>query len=100
MTPNRSSPSTVSLRYTDRRDAGAPEPYGLSGAITFQLDSCSPEHGSIRNNATYPRRMASTNRSRRRRGSLVPRYSVTGQLAPDGAVELVQVDLDLEAGWD
>lgn len=30
-------------------------------------------------------------------GSLVPRYSVVGQLAPDGAVELVQLDLDLDA---
>jgi len=33
-------------------------------------------------------------------GSLVPGYSVTGQLAPDGAVELVQIDLDFEAGWE
>jgi hypothetical protein len=33
-------------------------------------------------------------------GSLVPRYAVVGQLAPDGAVELVQLDLDLESGWD
>jgi hypothetical protein len=28
---------------------------------------------------------------------LVPRFSVVGQLAPDGAVELVQLDIDLEA---
>jgi hypothetical protein len=30
-------------------------------------------------------------------GVLVPRFSVVGQLAPDGAVELVQLDIDLEA---
>lgn len=33
-------------------------------------------------------------------GSLVPRFAVVGQLASDGAVELVQVDIDLAAGWD
>ena len=33
-------------------------------------------------------------------GSLVPRYAVVGQLASDGAVELVQVDVDLAAGWE
>ena len=32
-------------------------------------------------------------------GAIVPRYSVIGQLASDGAVELIQLDLDLEAGW-
>jgi len=31
-------------------------------------------------------------------GMLVPRVAVLGQLAPDGAVELVQLDLDLEPG--
>jgi hypothetical protein len=31
-------------------------------------------------------------------GVLLPRFSVVGQLAPDGAVELVQLDLDLDAG--
>lgn len=31
-------------------------------------------------------------------GVLVPRFAVVGQLAHDGAVELVQLDLDLEAG--
>jgi len=30
-------------------------------------------------------------------GVLVARFAVVGQLAPDGAVELVQLDLDLEA---
>lgn len=29
-------------------------------------------------------------------GVLVPRLSVIGQLAPDGAVELVQLDVDLD----
>jgi len=29
---------------------------------------------------------------------LVARVAVLGQLAPDGAVELVQLDLDLEPG--
>ena len=33
-------------------------------------------------------------------GLVVPRISVVGQLAPDGAVELVQLDLDLAAGWE
>ena len=32
-------------------------------------------------------------------GVLVPRISVVGQLAADGAVELVELDVDLEAGW-
>lgn len=32
-------------------------------------------------------------------GLVVPRMSVVGQLAPDDAVELVQLDLDLEAEW-
>lgn len=32
-------------------------------------------------------------------GSLVPRYAVVGQLASDGAVELIGIDLDLTAGW-
>ena len=31
-------------------------------------------------------------------GMLVARFAVVGQLAPDGAVELVQLDLDLSAG--
>ena len=30
-------------------------------------------------------------------GVLVPRFAVVGQLAPDGAVELVQLDLDMTA---
>jgi hypothetical protein len=33
-------------------------------------------------------------------GMLVPRIVVLGQQASDGTVELVQVDLDLDAGWD
>lgn len=33
-------------------------------------------------------------------GTIVPRLLVIGQVAGDGAVELVQLDLDLEAGWD
>jgi hypothetical protein len=33
-------------------------------------------------------------------GLLVPRFSVVGQLAPDGAIELVRLRFDLEAGWD
>lgn len=33
-------------------------------------------------------------------GLLVPRFAVVGQLAPDGAVELVRLRLDLDAGWD
>ena len=32
-------------------------------------------------------------------GVLVPRYSIIGQLAPDDAVELIQIELDLDAGW-
>ena len=31
-------------------------------------------------------------------GVLVARFAVVGQLAPDGAVELVQLDLDVDAG--
>ena len=30
-------------------------------------------------------------------GMLVPRFAVVGQLAPDGAVELIQLDVDLAA---
>ncbi len=33
-------------------------------------------------------------------GMLVPRFSVVGRLAVDGAVELVQLEFDLDAGWD
>lgn len=33
-------------------------------------------------------------------GLLVPRFVVTGQLAPDGAIELIRLRLDLEAGWE
>lgn len=33
-------------------------------------------------------------------GLLVPRFAVAGQLAPDGAVELIRLRLDLDAGWD
>jgi hypothetical protein len=33
-------------------------------------------------------------------GMLVPRLSIVGQLAADGAVELIQLDLDLEGGWE
>lgn len=32
-------------------------------------------------------------------GTLVPGFSVVGQLAPDDAVELVQLDIDLELDW-
>ena len=32
-------------------------------------------------------------------GTLVPVISVVGQLAPDGAVELVQLDIDLDIPW-
>ena len=32
-------------------------------------------------------------------GVLIPMYSVTGQLAPDGAVELVYIELDAEPHW-
>lgn len=31
-------------------------------------------------------------------GMLVPRFAVVGQLAPDGSVELVQLDIDIAAG--
>lgn len=33
-------------------------------------------------------------------GVLVPRIAVTAQLAPDGAIELVALDIDTSAGWD
>ena len=33
-------------------------------------------------------------------GLLVPRLAVVGQLNPDGAVDLVRVRIDLEAGWE
>ena len=32
-------------------------------------------------------------------GNVVPRFAVIAQLAPDGAVELVQLDLDGDADW-
>ena len=32
-------------------------------------------------------------------GMLVPRFSVIGQLASDGAVELAQLEIDLDASW-
>lgn len=32
-------------------------------------------------------------------GLLVPRFAVIGQLAADGAVELIELDLDMEFGW-
>jgi hypothetical protein len=32
-------------------------------------------------------------------GSVVARLAVIGQLAFDGAIELVQLDLDTDAGW-
>lgn len=32
-------------------------------------------------------------------GTLVPGFSVVGQLAPDGAVELIQLDIDVELEW-
>jgi len=32
-------------------------------------------------------------------GVLVPRFAVVGQLAQDGAVELVQLDVDLDTTW-
>jgi hypothetical protein len=32
-------------------------------------------------------------------GALVPRLAVVGQLASDGADELVQLDIDLESDW-
>jgi hypothetical protein len=31
-------------------------------------------------------------------GMLVPRFAVVGQLAPDGAVELIQLEVDREPG--
>lgn len=33
-------------------------------------------------------------------GLLVPRFAVAGQLAPDGAIELIRLRLDLDAGWE
>jgi hypothetical protein len=33
-------------------------------------------------------------------GSLVTAFSVVGQLAPDGAVELVQLDIDTGPPWE
>ena len=32
-------------------------------------------------------------------GNVVARFAVIGQLAPDGAVELVQLDIDSESTW-
>jgi predicted KAP-like P-loop ATPase len=32
-------------------------------------------------------------------GVLLPRFSIVGQLADDGAVELVELEIDLESGW-
>ena len=32
-------------------------------------------------------------------GNVVPRFAVIAQLAPDGAVELIQLDLDNDANW-
>ena len=32
-------------------------------------------------------------------GMLVPRFLVVGQLAADGAVELVQIEIDFDASW-
>ena len=32
-------------------------------------------------------------------GRLVSRIAVTGMLAPDGAVEVIQLDLDLDSPW-
>ena len=32
-------------------------------------------------------------------GVMVPRLSVVGQLAADGAVELVELDIDIESEW-
>lgn len=32
-------------------------------------------------------------------GRLVPAYTVTGQLAADGAVELISLEIDDELGW-
>jgi len=33
-------------------------------------------------------------------GRLVPRIAVLAQLAPDGGVDLVDIDLDFDAAWD
>jgi hypothetical protein len=33
-------------------------------------------------------------------GMLVPRFSVVGQLTTHGAVELIRLRIDLDAGWD
>ena len=33
-------------------------------------------------------------------GVLIPRFSVVGQSAPDGAVELLQLDIDHHAEWE
>ena len=33
-------------------------------------------------------------------GRLVPMISVTGQLAPDGAIELIELELDLSGPWE
>lgn len=33
-------------------------------------------------------------------GVLIPRFSVVGQFAPDGAVELLQLDIDRHAEWE
>ena len=32
-------------------------------------------------------------------GNVVARFAVIGQMAPDGAVELVQLDIDTESTW-
>jgi hypothetical protein len=32
-------------------------------------------------------------------GRLVPRVAVMGMLSPDGAIELIQLDLDLDSDW-
>jgi hypothetical protein len=32
-------------------------------------------------------------------GILVPGFAVVGQLAPDGAVELIQLDIDFGESW-
>jgi hypothetical protein len=32
-------------------------------------------------------------------GNVVARFAVVGQLAPDGAVELVQLDIDTDSTW-
>lgn len=33
-------------------------------------------------------------------GMVVPRYGATGELRPDGSIELLELELDLDAGWD